>query len=46
MGVPKEYKMVVKNEIPKQKIQVLSEFKTNFFNASDFELKFLQRDRF
>ena len=36
MSVLKEYKILVKNEIPNQKFQVLSDFKT----------KYLQRVRF
>ena len=49
MGVPKDYKMVVKNEIPNQKISSLVRLKKNFttcqisnqvfYNASDFKTK-------
>ena len=47
--VSKEYKMLVKNEIPKRKFQAFSDIKKkfttrqilkrNFYNASDFDLK-------
>ena len=50
MSVPKEYKMVVKKEIPNQKISTLVRFKNKiftacqisnqvFYNASDFKTK-------
>ena len=46
MGVPKEYKMLDKNEIPKQKFQVLSVFKTKYLQRVRFFLNFLQHVRF
>ena len=44
--VSKEYKMLVKIEIPNQKIQVLSDFKQKFYNVSDFKWTVLQHVRF
>ena len=57
MSVPKEYKMLVKEEIPNQKISTLVRFWNKifttcqilnqvFYNASDFKTKFSQRVRF
>ena len=41
MSVPKEYKMVVKNEVPNQKkFQLLSDFKTKFLQRVRFQIKF------
>ena len=57
MSVPKEYKMIVRKEIPNQKIATLVKFYNKsftmcqisiqvFYNASDFKTKFPQRVRF
>ena len=57
MSVPKEYKRLVENEIPNQKISSLVSFWNKIFrtcqisnqvlyNASDFKTKISQRDSF
>ena len=43
MSVPNEYKILVENEIPNQKFQVLSDFETKFLQRVRFQIKFLQR---
>ena len=40
MSVPKEYKMVIENEILIQKISVLSDFKTKFLQRVRFQITF------
>ena len=40
MSVPKEYKMVVKNEIPNKKYQILSDSETKFQQRVRFQIKF------
>ena len=45
--VSKEYKMLVKNQIPKQKNFKCCQFlKQNFYNRSDFKWIFIKRVRF
>ena len=57
MSLPKEYEMLVKKEIPKQKVQSLVTLgnkifttcqilKEFFYSASAFEIKFLRQVRF
>ena len=40
MSVPKENKLFVRNEIPNQKFQILSDFKTKFSQGVRFQIKF------
>ena len=41
MSVPKENKLLVRNEIPNQKFLLLSDFKTKFSQRVRFQIKFL-----
>ena len=43
MRIPKVYKMLVKNDIPKQKSSSLVRIRQNFYNVSDFKRTFLKR---
>ena len=40
MSVPKEKKSLVRNEIPNEKFQLLSDFKTNFLQRVRFQINF------
>ena len=40
MSVPKENKLLVRNETPNQKIQFLSDFQTKFLQRVRFQIKF------